>query len=229
MIFLSIGHTISSGSCSRTAASIAALESTTATVTSWPRSVSSIQARWLRLLCAETRNRIRRDVMTMIPPRNSSGHLHRLRRTRILPVRFSTMRGCTASTSTTSSSTTTRSRRATGRATAASPRWSVARKRASTSSSSVRAGRVPLPLRVRRGVAARARRRGRGAHAGGRGDRRSWRCRVLPVGPDGAHKVTNRAPGPARIVMFSSARRPAVAVYPDSDKLNVNPGTPRTA
>lgn len=31
---------------------------------------------------------------------------------------------------------------------------------------------------------------------------------------------------PARIALFSSARRPAVAVYPDSDKLNVNPGNP---
>ena len=48
----------------------------------------------------------------------------------------------------------------------------------------------------------------------------------FPVGPDGAHKVTNRASNPARVVMFSSARRPAVAVYPDSDKLNVNPGNP---
>ena len=45
IIFLSIGHTISCGRCSLTAASIAAAESTTATVTSWPSSVSAIQAR----------------------------------------------------------------------------------------------------------------------------------------------------------------------------------------
>jgi uncharacterized cupin superfamily protein len=43
-------------------------------------------------------------------------------------------------------------------------------------------------------------------------------------GPAGAHKVSNRAEQPARIVMFSSAREPAVAVYPDSDKIGVWPG-----
>ena len=43
MIVLSIGQTISCGRCSPTAASIAAAESTTATVTSWPSSVSAIQ------------------------------------------------------------------------------------------------------------------------------------------------------------------------------------------
>src|SRR5205814_9102434 len=43
-------------------------------------------------------------------------------------------------------------------------------------------------------------------------------------GPDGAHKVTNRGDEPARILMFSSAREPAVAVYPDSDKIGVLPG-----
>jgi uncharacterized cupin superfamily protein len=46
----------------------------------------------------------------------------------------------------------------------------------------------------------------------------------FPVGPEGAHKVTNRAQAPARIVMFSSSRRPSVAVYPDSDKVGVYPG-----
>ena len=43
-------------------------------------------------------------------------------------------------------------------------------------------------------------------------------------GPPGAHKVTNRAEAPARVLMFSSAREPAVAVYPDSDKIGVWPG-----
>lgn len=42
-------------------------------------------------------------------------------------------------------------------------------------------------------------------------------------GPDGAHKVTNRGDAVARVLMFSSAREPAVAVYPDSDKLGVFP------
>jgi uncharacterized cupin superfamily protein len=40
-------------------------------------------------------------------------------------------------------------------------------------------------------------------------------------GPTGAHKATNRSERTARVLMFSSARQPAVAVYPDSDKLGV--------
>ncbi len=43
-------------------------------------------------------------------------------------------------------------------------------------------------------------------------------------GPEGAHKVSNPGERTARIVMFSSAREPAVAVYPDSDKIGVWPG-----
>jgi uncharacterized cupin superfamily protein len=43
----------------------------------------------------------------------------------------------------------------------------------------------------------------------------------FPAGPDGAHKLTNRASSAARIVMFSSADEPTVAVYPDSDKIGV--------
>jgi uncharacterized cupin superfamily protein len=48
----------------------------------------------------------------------------------------------------------------------------------------------------------------------------------FPPGPAGAHKVTNRSDAVARIMMFSSAREPAVAVYPDSDKIGVWPGNP---
>jgi uncharacterized cupin superfamily protein len=43
----------------------------------------------------------------------------------------------------------------------------------------------------------------------------------FPAGPAGAHKVTNRAQEPARVMMFSSAREPAVCVYPDSAKVGV--------
>lgn len=43
-------------------------------------------------------------------------------------------------------------------------------------------------------------------------------------GPAGAHKVTARGASTARVMMFSSAREPAVAVYPDSDKIGVWPG-----
>ena len=45
-------------------------------------------------------------------------------------------------------------------------------------------------------------------------------------GPRGAHKVTNRTTASARVMMFSSAREPAVAVYPDSDKIGIWPGNP---
>ncbi len=43
-------------------------------------------------------------------------------------------------------------------------------------------------------------------------------------GPDGAHEVINRSEATSRVLMFSSAREPAVAVYPDSDKIGVWPG-----
>jgi uncharacterized cupin superfamily protein len=45
----------------------------------------------------------------------------------------------------------------------------------------------------------------------------------FPPGPAGAHKVANDTDTPARLLMFSSAREPAVAVYPDSDKIGVFP------
>jgi uncharacterized cupin superfamily protein len=48
----------------------------------------------------------------------------------------------------------------------------------------------------------------------------------FPVGPDGAHKVMNGGSENARVLMFSSSREPAVAVYPDSDKIGVWPGNP---
>jgi len=46
----------------------------------------------------------------------------------------------------------------------------------------------------------------------------------FPPGPAGAHKLMNRATSPARTLMFSSSRVPAVSVYPDSDKIGVWPG-----
>ena len=46
----------------------------------------------------------------------------------------------------------------------------------------------------------------------------------FPPGPAGAHKVMNRSESPARMLMLSSARVPAVSVYPDSDKIGVWPG-----
>src|SRR5262245_39164929 len=46
----------------------------------------------------------------------------------------------------------------------------------------------------------------------------------FPAGPTGAHKVMNRSDAPARTLMFSSRRGPAVSVYPDSDTIGVWPG-----
>ena len=41
------------------------------------------------------------------------------------------------------------------------------------------------------------------------------------AGSAGAHKLMNRGASPARMLLFSSSRSPAVAVYPDSDKVGV--------
>ncbi|MGZ4263910.1 MAG: cupin domain-containing protein [Solirubrobacteraceae bacterium] len=46
------------------------------------------------------------------------------------------------------------------------------------------------------------------------------------AGPGGAHKVSNAQQQTARVLMFSSGREPAVAVYPDSDKIGVWTGNP---
>lgn len=52
-------------------------------------------------------------------------------------------------------------------------------------------------------------------------ERGTLRC--FPTGPSGAHKMTNRSRETARVLMWSSADEPAVAVYPDSDKIGVWP------
>jgi uncharacterized cupin superfamily protein len=46
---------------------------------------------------------------------------------------------------------------------------------------------------------------------------------VFPVGPDGAHKVTNRTGEDVRVLMFSEVRHPGMTVYPDSDKVGLWP------
>jgi uncharacterized cupin superfamily protein len=43
----------------------------------------------------------------------------------------------------------------------------------------------------------------------------------FPAGPAGAHKVANPGTEPVLAIMWSSAREPAVSVYPDSDKIGV--------
>lgn len=46
----------------------------------------------------------------------------------------------------------------------------------------------------------------------------------FPVGPAGAHKVTNATDDPVRVLMFSDVVTPAATVYPDSDKVGIWPG-----
>jgi uncharacterized cupin superfamily protein len=43
----------------------------------------------------------------------------------------------------------------------------------------------------------------------------------FPAGPAGAHKIMNKSDSPARTLVFSSSRLPAVSVYPDSNKIGV--------
>ena len=40
-------------------------------------------------------------------------------------------------------------------------------------------------------------------------------------GPEGAHKVTNRAAGRALVAMLSTKAKTSMAVYPDSDKVGI--------
>jgi len=44
-----------------------------------------------------------------------------------------------------------------------------------------------------------------------------------PAGPDGAHQIANRSDTPARVLLFSKAAVPAIAVYPDTDTIGVWP------
>ena len=43
----------------------------------------------------------------------------------------------------------------------------------------------------------------------------------FPAGPAGAHKLMNRGDTPARALLFSVNRGPAVSIYPDSNKVGV--------
>jgi uncharacterized cupin superfamily protein len=49
----------------------------------------------------------------------------------------------------------------------------------------------------------------------------------FPVGPDGAHKLTNKSGQMVRVLMLSTRLEPSVAVYPDSDKIGVWPDPDR--
>jgi uncharacterized cupin superfamily protein len=49
---------------------------------------------------------------------------------------------------------------------------------------------------------------------------------LFPVGPDGAHQVSNRRPEPARYLMVSNRPSPEVVEYPDTRQLSVMAFTP---
>ena len=49
----------------------------------------------------------------------------------------------------------------------------------------------------------------------------------FPPGPDGAHRVTNGEATTARVLMTSTRQTPAIAVYPDSEKIAIVPGDDR--
>ena len=43
----------------------------------------------------------------------------------------------------------------------------------------------------------------------------------FPEGPAGAHLVANRSDGVVRVLILSNKSNPAIAVYPDSDKIGI--------
>ena len=58
-------------------------------------------------------------------------------------------------------------------------------------------------------------------HPGGEEELEPGDVVCFPVGPDGAHKLTNRGEETVRMVIVSTRNMPQVAVYPDSDKIGV--------
>lgn len=58
-------------------------------------------------------------------------------------------------------------------------------------------------------------------HPGGEEELRPGDAVCFLEGPEGAHKVSNHSGEPARVLMFSTVRDPAICVYPDSDKVGV--------
>ncbi len=58
-------------------------------------------------------------------------------------------------------------------------------------------------------------------HADGEDELERGDLVCFPAGPDGVHKLTNRGTETVRMLIVSTANLPAVAVYPDSDKVGV--------
>jgi uncharacterized cupin superfamily protein len=58
-------------------------------------------------------------------------------------------------------------------------------------------------------------------HPGGEDELEPGDLVCFPEGPEGAHKVTNRTDETVRIMILSTKAWPAIAIYPDSDKVGV--------
>jgi uncharacterized cupin superfamily protein len=58
-------------------------------------------------------------------------------------------------------------------------------------------------------------------HPGGEEELGKGDLACFPAGPEGAHKLTNRGSETVKMLIVSTANLPAVAVYPDSDKIGV--------
>ena len=84
-----------------------------------------------------------------------------------------------------------------------------------------RPGAVPVPLRVRRGVDDRARGRAEGPPPRGQDVLKAGDTTAFPVGPGGRAQGFNATEAPVRFLMLSTKDEPAVAVYPDSNKIGV--------
>ena len=79
----------------------------------------------------------------------------------------------------------------------------------------------PYHYEYRRGVAARSRGQADAARSGGRARLAPGDVVCFPAGPEGAHKITNRARSPRCVAILSTKASPSVAVYPDSGKIGV--------
>jgi uncharacterized cupin superfamily protein len=60
-------------------------------------------------------------------------------------------------------------------------------------------------------------------HRGGEETLDAWDVVCFPEGPEGAHKVTNNTDSGVRVLVLSTKHKPAVFVYPDSEKVAVVP------
>ena len=60
-------------------------------------------------------------------------------------------------------------------------------------------------------------------HPAGEDELQPWDVVCFPEGPEGAHKVTNHSGAPARVILLSTKRKPAIFIYPDSGKVAVVP------